>query len=173
MSAIQFLCPCCHLLMADDGRLAGRTAQCPYCGQAFIYPGNPSLVVVDGIVKLPNTLNYNIGIVGVTFTQHILESLCGGRSNESANVPCQALLTPEDDNVADRLAVRVNIDEHAVGHLSRGAARRWRSWLKRHNLAGAATQCSALIVGGWYRDPLNIAHFGVRLSLPLRDSAYD
>lgn len=170
---MDFLCPACNLLMVDDGEFAGRTAMCPECGQQFICPGSPSVLVVDNVVRMPAMGNYHISVVGVAHSQQVLEYFCGGRTTESASLSCEALLTPEDNNAFDRLAVRVNIGEYAIGHLSQGAARRWRSWLKRHKVASLPALCGALIVGGWYRSPIDMGHYGVRLDLPLRDSVYD
>lgn len=171
---MEFLCPRCSLLMADNGSLAGQTATCPRCGQPFICPGNTSAVpVIDNIVRLPSYGNFSTSAVGVTHSQHYLESLCGGRTTESANHECKALLTPESHNPHDRLAVNVSINGYVIGYLSQGAARRWRAWLKRHNVAILPAMCDAMIVGGWYRNPVDMGHFGVRLDLPLRDSAYD
>lgn len=62
--------------------------------------------------------NYNICVVGVAQCENVLEYFCGGRMTESANLPCEALPTPEDNNAFDRLAVRVNIDEYSIGYLS-------------------------------------------------------
>lgn len=53
-----------------------------------------------------------------------------------------AYLIPEDDNPHDPKAVRVEVDGHKVGYLSRTNARRFRKRCK------GPMDCPATIVGG-------------------------
>ena len=72
-----------------------------------------------------------------------------------------ARLVLEDDNPHDAQAVKVILDGHHVGYLSRADARRYRA------MRTPPAEVPALIVGGWDRGDRNVGHYGVRLALRL------
>jgi hypothetical protein len=65
------------------------------------------------------------------------------------------------DNPADPMAVRIEVQGHTVGYLSRYQAVQFR---KRSQ---TAVDCGAKIVGGWDRGRGDTGHFGVELDLTL------
>ena len=62
---------------------------------------------------------YSLNVVGEASYQGTLEEICGGRTKEGQHYECFAALVLEDDNPYDKNAVRVLIDGHTVGYLSR------------------------------------------------------
>ena len=62
---------------------------------------------------------FRIAVVGEASYQHNLERICGARKERGENLVTDALLIPEDDNPADRNAVRVTIAGLTVGYLRR------------------------------------------------------
>lgn len=75
----------------------------------------------------------------------------------------------EDDNPYDRgNAIRVDIDNHTVGYLSREHASKYRKLLASKNVTGAVGSCYAAIIGR-YNDELDDMLFGVRLDLDLNN----
>lgn len=65
------------------------------------------------------------------------------------------------DNPAHPMAVRVEVQGHTVGYLTRRQAVQFR---KRSQ---TPVDCGAKIVGGWDRGYGDTGHFGVRLDLTL------
>lgn len=99
-----------------------------------------------------------LDIVGEASYQDALLRICGGRDERPAQHSCIATLQCEPSNPHDRNAVRVTIDGQTVGYLAREIAKQVSPVLgrKRRDVA-------AVIVGGWYRGPDDIGHFGVVL----------
>ena len=75
----------------------------------------------------------------------------------------------EDSNPYDSKAVRVDIEQQTVGHLSRNVARGYRKRLKQAGHPQLVSICDAVIRGGWDRGPDDRGHFGVWLDLPTDD----
>ena len=75
--------------------------------------------------ELPGPGTFEIEVVGESHYQEALVQICGGRSEESARFVTTAVLVLDDDNPYDAKAVRVEIDGHAVGHMSRENARQF------------------------------------------------
>jgi len=119
-------------------------------------------------IQLSGTGNYGYDIVGESNYQNALESICGGRTDESAEKEVEATLILDDDNAYDDQAVRVDINGKTVGYLSRQNARKYRGYLQRKGHGKVVGICQALIVGGWGRDNGDSGHFGVKLNLTLR-----
>lgn len=122
---------------------------------------------VDEPVHLPGPGTYEFDIVGEASYQGALEQLCGGRTEESAEHFAQAVLLLEDSNPHDNQAVRVDIQGHTVGYLSRKDARSYRAQLRKLGHRRIACWCNAKIVGGWERSRNDRGHFGVKLDLPV------
>lgn len=162
IAAAQFGCPYCQLLLLNDAFTAGRMGNCPRCGGQFICPAGP-------VARIDGNRNYAIEVVGESHYQATLESICGGRTTESAERGVCACLVLENGNPVDPAAVRVDVSGSPVGYLPQETALRWRSYLKRKKIQALAINCSAMIVGGWFRSPTDFGHFGIRLDLPLRD----
>ena len=116
--------------------------------------------------ELPGAGTFEIEVVGESHYQRALEQICGGRSEESARFVTTAVLVLDDDNPYDANAVRVEIDGHVVGHMSRENARQYRKKLKEAGHPRITASCEAIIVGGWDRGDGDRGHFGVRLDLP-------
>ncbi len=119
--------------------------------------------VVD-ITNGPRT--YNVDAVGESHYQDALESICGGRTENSQRLVVEALLVPENDNQQDPKAVCIYIQDQAVGYLDRETARSFREKLAEIGLAEVAAKCRAIIVGGWDRGGGDRGYFGVKLDLP-------
>jgi hypothetical protein len=109
---------------------------------------------------------FALEIVGEASYEPALETICGGRTDESVNLKSEACLICEDSNPYDSMAVRVDIGGHTVGYLSRDNARRYRQELQRIGYPKQQAFCSAVIRGGWDRGSRGRGHFGVWLDLP-------
>lgn len=121
------------------------------------------------IANLPGPGTYSLDVVGESYYQVALESICGGRSNSYEERIVEAILIHEDDNPYDNQAISINIHGKKVGHLSRSDARKYRKEMERAGYPGITATCSAMIVGGWDRGGGDQGHFGVKLDLPTDD----
>jgi hypothetical protein len=108
-----------------------------------------------------------VKVVGESNYQDALEQICGGRSEDGANLTIKARLIHEDSNPYDNQAIRIDIKRRTVGYLDRKSARLYRKRLEEAGHAGRTAKCTALIVGGWDRGGGDRGHFGVRLDLPI------
>ena len=128
----------------------------------FAEPTRSSAPIAD----LPGPGTYSVEIVGESHYQEAIEAICGRRTEESADLIVQAVLVHEDENPYDSQAIRVDIQGHTVGYLSRENARKYRRELSQAGHPGIAASCTARIVGGWDCGPDDRGYFGVRLDLP-------
>ncbi len=119
---------------------------------------------VADITNGPGT--YSIDVVGESHYQEALESVCGGRTEDSQRLKVEAFLVPEDENPHDPKAVCVYIQEQTVGHLERETARSFREQMAKIGASRRAVKCDAIIVGGWDRGGGDRGYFGVKLDLP-------
>jgi len=78
------------------------------------------------------------------------------------------VLILEDDNPHDDKAVRVEIEGHAVGYLSRERAREYRKGLAGAGQPQTAGFCGAVIRGGWDRGGGDRGNYGVWLDIPIQ-----
>ena len=117
--------------------------------------------------SLPGPGTYEFDIVGESAYQDSLESICGGRSEDSAEFQTEAILVLENSNPHDSLAVRVDIQGKTVGYLSRKDARNYRKQLEQLGHPNVTCSCKAMIVGGWQRSRTDRGNFGVKLDLPV------
>lgn len=112
---------------------------------------------------------YRINVAGESFYPESFAALIGPRRAEGVNIETRAQLVLQDDNEHDKLAVKVTIDGHQVGHLPKDAARAFRRTVRYGQLSMHETfECAALICGGWANET-GTGHFGVRLDLTLDD----
>jgi hypothetical protein len=130
--------------------------------------------VASGAVKpnavkefpLPSSGIFHLEVVGESHYQDALERICGGRTEQGADLRCVAALVLDDTNPYDRNAVRVEINGLQVGHLDREDAKEYRKYLRQHGLRGIRGTCKARIRGGWRRGD-ETGHFGVYLDFSL------
>jgi hypothetical protein len=122
-------------------------------GEVIDYP----LIHGDGSFSVP--------VVGESHHQEALERLCGGRTSESADQRCDAVLILEDSNQYDHRAVRVEVGGHQVGYLTRDFAPTFRAALEVTFPGAMAARCQARIRGGWDRGHGDQGHFGVVLDI--------
>ena len=116
---------------------------------------------VDGFVAGDG--GYRLPVVGESHHQTDLENIAGGRTHESAEYHCVAVLTPELDDPYDPQAVSVSVNGRQVGYLS-------RDWAPRFKAAFASNgykrvECNAMIVGGWDRGKADRGSFGIKLDV--------
>ena len=109
---------------------------------------------------------YDVDVVAESYYQEALESICGGRTEDSQRLEVEAFLVPESDNPDDSEAVRIEIQDQTVGYLDRETAHSFRERMAEIGLTPAAAKCGAIIVGGWDRSDGDRGHFGVKLDLP-------
>lgn len=110
--------------------------------------------------------SYSVAVVGESHYQDALEAVCGGRTEDGADLEIEATLALEDKNRFDPNAVRVDINGAQVGYLDRYAAKSFRDMCGDGTLpAVAAFRCRAHITGGWDRGDGDRGHFGVRLDV--------
>ena len=98
-------------------------------------------------------------VVGESFYQDHLASICGGKHYYSAAHQCRAFLVPEPDNPEDPNAIRIVINRGTVGHLAREHAIEYLQYI-----GPRASTCEAKIVGGW-DDGVTTGYFGVKLKI--------
>jgi len=134
----------------------------------FIFPICVA-VVVYFIVKssaqiktLPMSGAYNFDIVGEASYQNALDQLAGGKTEAGVTVQKMATLIMEKNNPFDPNAVRVDIEGHNVGYLSRTHAARFRKTINRSNCVAPA-----LITGGWKRAGSQ-GNYGVKLNFKFK-----
>lgn len=119
---------------------------------------------IADITNGPGT--YDVDVVGESHYQEALESMCGGRTENSARQKVEAFLVPEDDNPHDSKAVRVYVQDQTVGYLDRETAHSFRLEMAEVGMTGVAAKCNAIIVGGWDRGDGDRGYFGVKIDLP-------
>ena len=103
-------------------------------------------------------------VVGESFYQKGISSICGGHSREGHKLEIVAVLRPEPANPHDANAVAVLIDGKQVGHLPRAKAKALQKPLiALERSSGKPVGCRGLIVGGWDRGRNDQGQFGVQL----------
>jgi len=113
---------------------------------------------------------FAVNVAGESFYPESFTALCGPRMEDGVNIETRAQLDLQDDNPHDKHAVRVSIQGHPVGYLSREHARAFRRTVRYGELSMYETfECAAVICGGWDRGKDGAGHFGVRLDLNLGD----
>jgi hypothetical protein len=116
-------------------------------------------------LRLPGPDLFSLEIVGESNYQSALDHLCGGRTHDGANLLMEATLVYEDTNPFDDQAIRIDIDGHTVGYLSRAHARQYRREMAAAGNSGRIATCAARIRGGWDRGPGDRGSYGVRLDV--------
>ena len=113
----------------------------------------------------PRRDEYEFEVVGVSNYQRGLQALAGDHGDDAADLQTTAVVVPYDSNPYDDKAVKVLIDGHEVGHLSREDARSYRRRLAAKKQGMVAAQCGALVMGGFIGRDGKRASYGVRLDL--------
>jgi hypothetical protein len=108
---------------------------------------------------------YEFEVVGESHYQRALMALAGDHGDDAADVQTTAVVVPYDSNPYDDKAVKVLIDGHEVGHLSRDDARSYRRRLAAKKQGMVPAQCGALIMGGFIGRDGERASYGVRLDM--------
>lgn len=125
------------------------------------------------IFVLPGNGEYKLELVGESFYQDNLITICGPYDNsvEQKRIEAEATLILEDDNKYDRNnAVRVEIQGKPVGYLKKEVARAYRGVIKEGGHPRAIGKCQAIIQGGWDRSEKgrkDVGMYGVRLDIPI------
>lgn len=109
--------------------------------------------------------DYEFEVVGESHYQPVLRTLAGDHGDDAADVQTTALVVPYDSNPYDNKAVKVLIDGHEVGHLSRDDARNYRRRLAAKKQGMVPAHCGALIMGGFIGRDGKRASYGVRLDM--------
>lgn len=118
-----------------------------------------------GSILLRGNGNFEFEVVGEAQWQSSLEAICGGRSEDGANVSKAALLVKDEGNQFDSNAVAVFVDGHQVGYLPRAIAPGFRIQIDRTNPSQASVGCRSVIRGGWRRDDGDQGNFGIWLDV--------
>jgi hypothetical protein len=127
-------------------------------------PKEPDIAVLRGDGK------FALEVVGESYYQDALESICGPRTGKSVNEKRTAMLILEDNNPKDKNAVRVEIQGKQVGYLSRKVSVLYRQQIKAGGMPKAIGECQAVIKGGWDRGENNKGTYGVWLDIPVEES---
>jgi len=106
------------------------------------------------------TGSFNVIVVGVSFYQAALAKITGMK----LEMLVQAQIVPEQNNVHDSNAVRIEIEGEMVGHLSRENAFKWRGKMISEGFSNTVT-CPAKI--RWDRVYTEEGSYGVWLDIDL------
>lgn len=126
---------------------------------------HPTRTQVVPAIALVGDGRFHVSVVGESQYRHAFQRIFGPRTEDGVDTERDAHLLLENDNPTDDHAVRVAIDNHTVGYLSRENARTYRAWLATQADARSARCCRALVRGGWQRGD-DAGDYGVSLDLP-------
>jgi len=124
--------------------------------------------IPDNIFEWPPTNEFQFDIVGESYYQGALEKLfkeSKPKENDGVINTLDAHIVPDDLNPYDDKAVRIDIDQYTVGHLSRDDARSFRRRLGAKKLTGQITKCKTIITGGHILANNQKADFGISLDI--------
>lgn len=110
--------------------------------------------------------SFPMKVVGESYFQDALTSICGRHSRYGHEVECVATIEREPSNPYDPNAVKVVIQGQKVGHLPCEQAARVGEQLSKAGLSAAL--CAARIRGGWRTNQYDEGMFGVSLAIPNR-----
>jgi hypothetical protein len=106
------------------------------------------------VAELAPGRGWTVPVVGESNFQDALKRI--HQRGNGHDVKATATLSPEPANKHDSNAVRVSIDGHTVGYLSRDMA---------PSYAMGETRCSAKVCGGFELQDGSMAHCGVKLNM--------
>lgn len=118
-----------------------------------------------GHVTIGPSGDYDFEVVGESAYQEALDRICGGKTDDGHEWECTATLVEEPTNRHDPNAVKVTIDGHTVGYLSRPDAEAYRRALTLYGHTGKPVDVEAIILGGWERGRRGSGHYGVKLDM--------
>lgn len=107
---------------------------------------------------------FDVIVVGVTYYQKALEKICHNKREEGIEMLVPAKIVPEENNLYDSNAVRIEIEGETVGYLSRVNAFKWRGKMISEGFSDAVT-CPAKI--RWDRAFTEEGSYGVWLDVDL------
>lgn len=113
--------------------------------------------------------SFAVDVVGESHYQSALWSVAGPATTESRFERVTAVLSLQDDNPHDDMAVDVMVSGVRVGHLSRADARKFRLRVERFGLEGRRFQVPTALTGGWRRGWFDRGHIGVQIDLVFTD----
>ncbi|SFK75067.1 hypothetical protein SAMN05216302_101458 [Nitrosomonas aestuarii] len=120
------------------------------------------------LYEWPQLNEYEFEVVGESYYQPAISRIHEEwvANHESVAIPpLDAHLIPDDNNPYDDKAVRIDINQYTVGHLSRDDARSFRRRLGAKKMTGQITKCKAIITGGHDLANGQQASFGVSLDI--------
>ena len=156
--------------MELDTILSGTRIKCPFCAEIIKSEAvvcrfcNRDLQATNNndycdVAVKSGEGSYPTEVVGESFYQKTLNSLCGGKIEEGHNKKVSARVLPDFKNKYDSNAYKVEIDGHMIGHLSRDAAKELKALVGNKTL-----KCPAIITGGWKRKN-DEGNYGVKLDI--------
>lgn len=147
-------------------KATARSAAKPAARPVKPAPRPRVLVTTGPAIRLAGDGSFGQEVVGESFNQDALNTLCGGKCEEGHELECRAVLTPEPANPYDRNAVMVTVNGHKVAHLGRQDAKRFHAQMMALGAGpGQSAECGAVINGGWIRKTGDEGHYGVELDL--------
>jgi hypothetical protein len=115
---------------------------------------------------------YPLQVVGESYHHDEIESLFGYIDVEEGvnDDDFVAVLIPDNNNLNDPEAIRIEIEGNIVGYLSRPTAKIYRRKLEELGIPNEIGICSASIRGGFLQKETNEpAEFGIRLDIDLNN----
>lgn len=153
-----------------DSLYKGTHKKCPYCAEMVkkeavvckhcnreIIDSREELPAADAIRSGEDT--YPLQVVGESFYQTTLNSLCGGKNEDGHNKKVTARVVADFKNIHDNNAYKIEIDGHTVGYLARDKAKELKTLIGDRVL-----KCPAIITGGWKRNK-DEGDYGIRLDI--------
>ena len=108
-------------------------------------------------------ISFAYEIAGASRYQNILETIVGGKREESVYFRAIAILSLEPENPHDPYAIAVRIAGETIGYIKKSDTDRFHKSFEKFGVA-SDVQCKAKIVGGWDRGG-DTGSFGVRLDI--------
>lgn len=120
-------------------------------------------------IRIDGDGEYDLDVVGESHYQDALVRIAGPHTEDGRRVKVGAMLYLEPDNPHDRNAIRVEINDATVGHISREFAPELRQELAKYGArSGHRIGVDAIIVGGRIGES-----YGVWLDVPMDDDDDD
>jgi DNA-directed RNA polymerase subunit RPC12/RpoP len=108
-------------------------------------------------------ISFAYEIAGASHYQKILETIVGGKREESVYFRAIAILSLEPENPDDPYAIAVRVAGETIGYIKKSDTDLFHKSFEKFGVA-SDVQCKAKIVGGWDRGG-DTGSFGVRLDI--------
>jgi hypothetical protein len=114
--------------------------------------------------------SFTFEVVGESYRQEVLDSICGGKCEDGHDLEVTAQLLLIENNPYDPNAVGVFVDSKLVGYVPRDVAPLIRSEILMLDPDERPVTCDGKITGGWDRGNGDEGNYGIKLNLatPLR-----